>query len=179
MTTYTAAAQSPEARAAYEQLSPEARAFADHLTTWLDSFTGENQEMAKFGIDALLTACERQHDPQRQIAREADRVLQDARRKQFEDIPIGTIDGCAVTGNYTEAGTLFSAKVTWNGLAIYTDGTDYLNLTLGKATGGYKELDCVGDMHLWERGKIKELASTDVVEQLIALARARATYQPA
>ena len=119
------------------------------------------------------------------IARACDQVIADTRAAQpstaapDEDeeeaeivdtpIPMGTIAACAVTGLYRDDGSLFEAKLSWNGLLISVLGsTDIINVD------GFDITDCIGDMTFAMWGKVKELAHTDVVEQLIALARTKA-----
>jgi hypothetical protein len=81
-------------------------------------------------------------------------------------IPMGTIADCAVTGLYRDDGSLFEAKLSWNGLLISVLGsTDIINVD------GFDIADCIGDMTFAMWGKVKALAHTDVVEQLMALAR--------
>lgn len=72
-------------------------------------------------------------------------------------------DGTPVIGSYDTDGTPFLVKVeAWNGFRISTDGQDFINLD---TTGG-----CCGDMTLPEWGRMKELASTNTVEQLVTIA---------
>lgn len=161
--------------AAVDTLSPDRRDIAIlGVELWAYANTDANlPDHVKSAAFAARYELARQQQPQ-----------PEAEAKQPDDppwdIPIGTIAGCAVTGSYSDDAPheLFSAGMEWNSLTFHTDGTDYINFTLGEAGDGYKELGCVGDMHLWEWGKIKELAQTDIMEQLIALARAKATYAP-
>lgn len=83
-------------------------------------------------------------------------------------VPIGEIAGETVYADYSEDGELFGADLEWNGLNLRTDGYTYLRLGVGE------ECEFYGDMTLPEWGKVRELASTTVVEQLIALARSKA-----
>jgi hypothetical protein len=82
-------------------------------------------------------------------------------------IPIGEIAGETVYADYDGEGQLFGADLAWNGLEIRTDGVQFLELGTGEGTDFYNQ------MSIQEWGRVKELASTTVVEQLIALARSK------
>ena len=84
----------------------------------------------------------------------------------IQTVPIGTIEGQEVTAERVDEGLTVYA-VRWGGLELFTDGTEFVNIQ--PVTGG-----CEGDMTLEQWVTIKALAQTDVIEQLLELARAHA-----
>lgn len=80
---------------------------------------------------------------------------------------IGTIAGQPVEGRYSE-GRLYAASVAWNGTTITTDGETYISIPEND------DPQANGDITLPAWGRVKELAQTDIVEQLIGLARKHA-----
>jgi hypothetical protein len=169
------------------------------LLAFLDGIPDQHKDMAMLGLELVCYAHGDRPIPDRLhsavMADQYERarayaMAQDAAQptpapeERYPDITIGTIDGCAVIGHYSDETPyeLYCASITWNGLHFSTDGTDYINLDLGNALEGgvglaaenLQELGGCGDMHLHEWGKVKELAQSDVMEQLIALAKSKA-----
>ncbi len=179
--------------------APSSSATKAKVLAFLDGVADDRQEMAMLGMEMVCYAQSDRPIPDRlhtavlaeQYERARGRAMAEAAEKptpapdeRYPDIPLGTIAGCAVIGHYQYEAPhdLFSASLTWNGLHVSTDGDSYINLDLGHALEGGEgpaavslhELGGCGDMHLHEWGMVKALARTDVVEQLIALARVRA-----
>lgn len=100
-----------------------------------------------------------------QITREIDRIL-DEKQGNVER-QIGTIAGQPVSARYSE-GRLYAASVEWGGTTITTDGETYISIPENDGA------QSVGDVTLRAWGLMRELAGTDVVEQLIGLARKHA-----
>jgi hypothetical protein len=157
MTTYEQtrrqiAAEADRALAEHYAQRPECKVIFDALSPEL---AGRLVQMVeKYGPDAVEQALDAAIPPLRSAL----------------GVPIGEIAGEIVTGDYggDDGRDLFGADLHWNGLNIRTDGVEFLSLGLGEGC------DFHDQMSLPEWGKVRELAQTDVIEQLIALARAKA-----
>lgn len=146
------AAEADRVLAEHYAQQPECRAIFDALSPEL---AGRFVEMVeKYGPDAVEQALDAAIPPLRSAL----------------GVPIGEIAGEIVTGDYggDDGRDLFGANLHWNGLNLRTDGVGFLELGTGEAC------DFFNQMTIQEWGRVRELAQTDVIEQLIALARAKA-----
>jgi hypothetical protein len=119
------------------------------------------------------------HEQAQQLAAQlADE--QGERDAAVEDTLIGTIHGCPVYGSsYNEPGEdcdgqLYKWYLEWNGktIAVYDDSQALTIDPTGPAP-------CTGDIELNDWQWMRALAQTDLVEQLIALARGeKELWQP-